>query len=154
MNWHTARILLPIGIVAGLNLGCAHGRGAGQGEAVQSPAAPPPTSPTDTTPSVGWRPGLSVEQLLAGRISGVTVTRGARGGISVRIRGPSSFYLSSEPLYVVDGAPVNVGPGGNLTWLNPQDIASIMVLKDPSSTAMYGVRGANGVIVIRTVGSH
>jgi len=154
MNWYPARILLPIGIVAGLNLGCAHGRGAGQSEAVQNPAAPPPASPTDTTPSVGWRPGLSLEQLLAGRISGVTVTRATRGGISIRIRGPSSFYLSSEPLYVVDGAPVEAGPGGTLTWLNPQDIASIMVLKDPSSTAMYGVRGANGVVVIRTKGSH
>ena len=154
MNWHPARILLPIGIVAGLNLGCAHGRGAGQSEAAQSPAAPAPASPTDTTPSVGWQPGLSIEQLLAGRISGVTVTRGAQGGISVRIRGPSSFYLSSEPLYVVDGSPVEAGPGGTLTWLNPQDIASIMVLKDPASTGMYGVRGANGVVVIRTKGSH
>ena len=46
------------------------------------------------------------------------------------------------------------GPGGTLTWLNPQDIASIMVLKDPASTGMYGVRGANGVVVIRTKGSH
>jgi TonB-dependent SusC/RagA subfamily outer membrane receptor len=154
MNRHPARVLLPIGIVSGLILGCAHGRGAGQSEAAQSPAAPPPASPTDTTPTVGRQPGLSLEQLLAGRISGVTVTRGTRGGVSIRIRGPSSFYLSSEPLYVVDGSPVEAGPGGTLTWLNPQDIASIMVLKDPASTGMYGVRGANGVVVIRTKGSH
>lgn len=154
MNWHSARVLAPFGIVAGVILGCAHGRGAGQSEAAQGPAAPPPASPTDTTPSVGWRPGLSLEQLLAGRISGVTVTRATQGGISVRIRGPASFYLSSEPLYVIDGAPVDAGPGGTLTWLNPQDIASIMVLKDPASTGMYGVRGANGVVVIRTKGSH
>jgi TonB-dependent SusC/RagA subfamily outer membrane receptor len=154
MNWHPARVLLPVGIVAGLIFGCAHGRGSGQTEVAQSPAAPPP-SPTDTSPKVdAWQPGLSVEQLLAGRISGVTVARGTRGGISIRIRGPASFYLSSEPLYVVDGSPVEAGPGGTLTWLNPQDIASIMVLKDPSSTAMYGVRGANGVVVIRTKGSH
>ncbi len=154
MNWYSARVLAPVGIVAGVILGCAHGRGAGQSDAAQGPAAPPPASPTDTTPSVGWRPGLSLEQLLAGRISGVTVTRATQGGISIRIRGPSSFYLSSEPLYVIDGAPVDAGPGGTLTWLNPQDIASIMVLKDPASTGMYGVRGANGVVVIRTKGSH
>ena len=154
MTWHPTRVLPPVGIVAGLIVGCAHGRGAGQSEAAQSPAAPPPSSAADTSPKVAWQPGLSLEQLLAGRISGVTVTRGARGGISVRIRGPASFYLSSEPLYVVDGSQVEASPGGTLTWLNPQDIASIVVLKDAASTAIYGVRGANGVIVIRTKGSH
>jgi TonB-dependent SusC/RagA subfamily outer membrane receptor len=68
----------------------------------------------------------------------------------VRIGGPTSFMLSSEPLYVVDGVPVDAGPNGTLNWLNPLDIASITVLKYGASTAIYGVRGANGVIVITT----
>jgi iron complex outermembrane receptor protein len=99
-------------------------------------------------------PVVSLEQLLAGRIAGVTVAHAPGGGISVLIRGPGSFYLSNEPLYVVNGVPVEPGPGGALNWLNPQDIASITVLKDASTTAIYGTRGANGVIVIRTKGSH
>jgi iron complex outermembrane receptor protein len=96
---------------------------------------------------------VSLEQLLAGRIAGVMVTRAPGGGISVLIHGPSSFFLTDEPLYVVDGVPIEPGRGGTLTWLNPQDIASIEVLKDAPSTAIYGVRGANGVIVIKTKGS-
>jgi len=58
--------------------------------------------------------------------------------------------LSNEPLFVVDGVPIAPGPGGTLSWLNPHDIASIEVLKDAASLAMYGVRGGNGVIVIKT----
>ncbi len=51
---------------------------------------------------------------------------------------------------MVDGFPIKPGPNGTLSWLNPHDIASIEVLKDAASTAMYGVRGSNGVIVIKT----
>jgi TonB-dependent SusC/RagA subfamily outer membrane receptor len=78
------------------------------------------------------------------------VTRAPGGGVSVQIRGRSSFSLSNEPLFVVDGVPITPGPHGTLSWLNPHDIASIEVLKDAASTAMYGVRGSNGVIVIKT----
>ncbi len=97
---------------------------------------------------------MSLEQLLAGRIAGVSVSRAPGGGISVLIRGPSSFYLTGQPLYVVNDVPVEPGPGGTLSWLNPQDITSIAVLKDPSTTAIFGVRGANGVILIKTKGTH
>jgi len=65
-----------------------------------------------------------------------------------------SFYSGSEPLIVVDGVAVNPGPNGTLSWLNAKDIESITALKDPSQTAIYGVRGANGVIVIKTKGAH
>jgi TonB-dependent SusC/RagA subfamily outer membrane receptor len=91
---------------------------------------------------------------LAGRIAGVTVTRAAGGGISVRIGGPQSFYLSSEPLFVVDDVPIEAGPNGTLSWLDPKDIVLIAVLKDPSAAALFGARGANGVIVIKTKGTH
>jgi len=154
MVWYPARVLPPVGIVAGLILACAHGRAASEGAADQSPVAPLPSPSTVTSDELARQPTVSLEQLLAGRFAGVTVTAARGGGISVRISGPTSFYLSQEPLYVVDGLEVEPGPNGSLNWLNPQDIASIEVLKYGASTALYGVRGGNGVIVIKTKGSH
>jgi TonB-dependent SusC/RagA subfamily outer membrane receptor len=91
-----------------------------------------------------------IEKVLQGRIAGVSVTRAADGGIAVRIRGATSFHGNSEPLYILDGMPIQPGPTGSLTGINPSDIESIKVLKDAAETAMYGVRGANGVIIIKT----
>ena len=90
-----------------------------------------------------------VEELLAGRFPGVHVMPTPSGGFSIRIRGAGSLS-NTEPLYVVDGMPVEVTPGRGLDWLDPADIARIDVLKNPAETSMYGVRGANGVIVITT----
>ena len=107
--------------------------------------------------------------LLEGRVAGVNVieTSGEPGsGVSIRIRGGTSISASNEPLYVIDGIPIsnaNVAPGGAgevsdspprnpLTLLNPNDIESITVLKDASATAIYGSRGANGVVLIETKG--
>lgn len=91
----------------------------------------------------------TTEELLAGRFPGVQVYRVA-GGTAVRIRGGTSLLGNDQPLFVVDGMAIEPGPGGALTGLNPADIEKIEVLKDIGSTAMYGGRGANGVIVIRT----
>ncbi|MBA4054505.1 MAG: SusC/RagA family TonB-linked outer membrane protein, partial [Marivirga sp.] len=94
-------------------------------------------------------PATNVMQSLAGRVTGVQVSQntGSPGsGISVRIRGTNSVQGSNEPLYVVDGFPYN----GNPTLLNNADIESIEVLKDASATAIYGSRGANGVVIITT----
>lgn len=99
----------------------------------------------------------SLNQGLAGRVAGVQVntTSGRPGGkTNVRIRGFSSINSSNNPLYVVDGVQL---PQGNLDqyssaidFLNPNDVVSIEVLKDASSTAIYGARGANGVILVTT----
>ena len=94
-------------------------------------------------------PSARLEELLQGRVAGVRVFR-TPGGIAVRIRGTSSIHGSNEPLYVVDGFPVSAGPGGALVGINPHDIKSIRVLKNASETAQYGVRGANGVVLITT----
>ena len=94
-----------------------------------------------------------VEELLADRFPGVDVVRTPGGGFAIRIRGVSTLLGNREPLYVVDGMPVEVTPGRGLDWLNPADIERIDVLKNPAETAMYGVRGAKGVIVITTKGS-
>ena len=85
-----------------------------------------------------------------GRFPGITAVRTPDGGIALRIRGGSSLEANNAPLYIIDGIPVDPGPYGSLTGINPRDIATIEVLKDAVSTTMYGVRGANGVIVIKT----
>jgi len=110
----------------------------------------------------------NVDQLLQGRAAGVEVTQngGEPGsGVQVLIRGGSSLSASNDPLYVVDGVPINnvqtepdaTGIGGApalarnpLNLLNPSDIASITVLKDASATAIYGSRASNGVVLIET----
>jgi iron complex outermembrane receptor protein len=89
------------------------------------------------------------QELFEGRFPGVQVSR-TPDGIAVRIRGASSLYGENEPLYVVDGMTIQPGPGGALVGINPGDIEKIEVLKDIGSTAMYGSRGANGVILIKT----
>ena len=85
-----------------------------------------------------------------GRFPGVTVTRAPDGSVSVRIRGTTSINGSNEPLYVIDGVEIQPGSGGSLVGINPNDIATIEVVKDPAGEALYGVRGANGIIVIKT----
>ena len=99
----------------------------------------------------------SAQQLIQGKISGVTVTTssGAPGdGSNIRIRGTGSLNLNSNPLYVVDGIPIDSGGVGGsrnaLNVINPNDIESISILKDASASAIYGSRAANGVVLITT----
>lgn len=89
-----------------------------------------------------------LSDLLQGQVSGVQVSQ-TNGNVRVLIRGPNSFYASNTPLYVVDGMSVSPGPNGTVP-VNPRNVKSITVLKDAGATAIYGSRGANGVIVIET----
>ena len=107
--------------------------------------------PTNVTANVG--------QMLEGRVAGAQVTQnnGAPGGgLSIRIRGSNSIAANSEPLYVIDGIPAITGTSSQdpyqnpLSSISPNDIESIEVLKDASSTAIYGARGAAGVVLIQT----
>jgi TonB-linked SusC/RagA family outer membrane protein len=109
-------------------------------------------------------PVTTFDQALQGRAAGVQVVQstGAPGGeTNIRIRGTSSVNASSEPLYVIDGMLINSDGGemsvggrgpriGALSTINPGDIESIEILKDASATAIYGSRGANGVVLITT----
>lgn len=92
------------------------------------------------------RPATNALSLLSGKVAGLTVVNSGRPGAEpdIRIRGTSSIN-GAKPVYVVDGILNN-----NISFLNPADIASIEILKDPSSLAIFGVRGANGAIVITT----
>jgi len=103
------------------------------------------------------RPASSLNQALAGRISGVQVNTnsGRPGGrTNIRVRGFSSINSSNNPLYVVDGVLLPVSNQAQasqaIDYINPNDIVAVEVLKDASSTAIYGARGANGVIIITT----
>jgi TonB-dependent SusC/RagA subfamily outer membrane receptor len=84
---------------------------------------------------------------LEGRVPGLEVRRLSAGSISVRIRGDRSLLKDGEPLYVIDGIPMQGGTG-LLPDLDPRDVRSVEVLKDAGSLAAYGSRGANGVILI------
>jgi iron complex outermembrane receptor protein len=90
----------------------------------------------------------NTENLINGRVAGVVVTQGGRpgDGAAIRIRGGSSLNATNDPLVVIDGLPVDKG----LSSVNPNDIESFSVLKDASATAIYGSRGSNGVILIKT----
>ncbi|ADB39426.1 SusC/RagA family TonB-linked outer membrane protein [Spirosoma linguale] len=103
------------------------------------------------------RPTSSLNQALSGRMPGVQVNTnsGRPGGrTTVRIRGFSSINSSNNPLYVVDGVMLPQGTGDQFSnpidYINPNDIVNVEVLKDASSTAIYGARGANGVILVST----
>jgi TonB-dependent SusC/RagA subfamily outer membrane receptor len=150
MTRHFARVLIPTTVLGTFTIACAH-RTAQTASEAPAPAAIVAEAPASTLNSAR-ESATSLEEMLAGRIAGVSVTRAAGGGISVLIRGPTSFYLSTEPLYIVDGVAVQPGPNGALSWLRPEDIGSITVLKD-AAAAIYGVRGGNGVVIIRTKGS-
>jgi len=128
-------------------------------------------SVSSVTPNVEQTPVLSLEQSLQGAVPGLAVTQASSapgGALSIRIRGGSSVTGNNEPLYVVDGFPIENDPDAQnpsdgardstsptvpsnpLAALNPNDIESIEVLKDASATSIYGARGANGVIIITT----
>jgi TonB-dependent SusC/RagA subfamily outer membrane receptor len=139
-------------ILAGLISGCATGPGVRTTDDVPPQHARLGT--IVTSEDFDRSPGQSIEQELEAHIPGVTLSQAADGSVSVRIRGVNTFLGSTEPLYVIDGIPIKAGPGGGLVGINAHDIASIEVLKDPVSESFYGVRGGNGVIVIRTKHSH
>ena len=110
----------------------------------------------------------SPEQLIQGKTAGVQITSASGepgAGVNIRIRGTSSVRNGNNPLFVVDGIPLSGGdvtaggldlsrgtstPRNPLNFINPNDIASIDILKDASATAIYGSRGANGVVIITT----
>ena len=167
-----ARTTLALGVLAGLLYGCASksettgGEPADAAKPEASEAAPDASEPQAAEPDsweasrprdpdvvtaedIARQPSEPIERILEGRIAGVDV-RQTRNGLEVRIRGQTTLRGDGAPLYVIDGVPIEPGPGGALQGISAYDIESIRVLKDIADTSMYGVRGANGVIVITT----
>ncbi len=122
-----------------------------------------------TSKEIETLPLTTTDQALQGRVPGVQVTQASSapgGGVTIRIRGGNSMIGGNEPLFVIDGFPISQSnapnptgrgfnenlqdPANPLAALNPNDIESITILKDASATAIYGARGANGVVLITT----
>ncbi len=116
-----------------------------------------------TSEDVANLPIVGVDQAIQGRAAGVQISQNSGtpgGGITVRVRGATSISASNQPLYVVDGVPLTTGDFSQLGYggqsvnavsdINPNDIASIDILKDASAAAIYGSRAANGVVIITT----
>ncbi len=145
----TARDGLVFALLAALAPACAHTGGGAAGDRPGGVAERAPADPSVVTADeIERAPAEDVEEMLRGRVAGVQVVRSS-AGIIVHIRGTTSIVGSDQPLYVIDGVPIEPDPDGSVP-VQPYDIESIRVLKDAVSTSMYGVRGANGVIIITT----
>lgn len=117
-----------------------------------------------TSSDIAKKPANRIDNLLAGLVPGLNVTEtksSGRSSVSIRIRGEGSLSASSEPLWVIDGVPIYTGSKTNsvsgtsytvspLSFLNPDDIESMTVLKDAATATIYGADGANGVIFVKT----
>jgi TonB-dependent SusC/RagA subfamily outer membrane receptor len=138
------RVVLQVGLLAGLLSACSHGKKK------EGDLGPPVRDAAVTAEDIDRSPSMPIEQQLMAKVPGILVSRTPGGSISIRIRSGSSVNGYGEPLYVVDGITILPQADGALEGINPYDIASIEVLKDAASMSMYGSRGANGVIVIKT----
>jgi TonB-dependent SusC/RagA subfamily outer membrane receptor len=135
----------PFLLVALLLLGCSRRQ--------SNTGAPHPQSTAGgiviTAEDIQRSPGISLEQLLLAHVPGMTMTRAADGHMILHLRGTTTFLGNEEPLFVVNGIPLGPTATGNLGAINPRDIDTIEVLRDAAATAAYGIRGANGVILIK-----
>lgn len=146
--------LAALALIATAAVGCGGSGGSG-GDPAPTPS-PQTARPADQTNANAVEGSdmqklnvQSIEEYLNGRVPGLQVMRNESGQYSLRIRGNAS--AEGDPLLVIDGVPTPQGMNSDaLRSLNPRDIARVEVLKDASATAMYGSRGANGVLVIRT----
>ncbi len=135
------RAALPIAI---LLAACSH-RPA-------SPHASRPARPSEvvlTADDIENAPGQSLEQLLLAHVPGLTMERAADGHLVLRLRGTNTIMGNEEPLFVINGIPLASNPA-NISAVNVHDIDTVRVLRDATSTAQFGVRGTNGVIIIVT----
>jgi len=110
-----------------------------------------PATATLTADDIARSPSLSVEQLLAARVPGLIITTAEDGHQALHVRSLGTTGFEREPLFVVDGVPL--GDPANFAAIDRHDIESIEVVSDPGRTALYGMRGANGVIVVKTKSS-
>ena len=132
-------------VVCFLLVSCSHRKA---GSASQTDARPPGT--VLTAEDIRRSPGQTLEQLLLARVPGLTIERAADGRSKLILRGKNTILGDDEPLFVVNGIPLGPAAGGNLSAINIHDIETVQVLRDAAATSEYGVRGSNGVILIRT----
>lgn len=136
---NSLRVVLPAALIVSV-LGCSHNH-------VTTARIQPRTVSGLTAEDIARNPGVPVEELLASRVPGIRIGRASDGRVVMMVRGQSSLE-PQEPLFVVDGVPL--GNAANFLAVDRNDIESIEVLRDAASTAMYGLRGSAGVIVVKT----
>ena len=135
------RVLL---LAASLTVACS------SSSSVSRPPRPAGAGNVITADDIAHSPGMSLEQILVARIPGLTFARTADGRTIVKLRGSTTVLGDEEALIVVNGIALGPNAAGNLNAINTYDIESITVLRDAASTAQWGSRGANGVILIKT----
>ena len=146
-----ARMAVGTGVLLGMLASCARSAPDGQEPApAEGRTGGEPTNAVVTAEEIRQNPSQSLAQVIQSKCASCTVYVTPDGRTSIRIRGRGTIMGSTEPLYVIDGVPIEPGPGGALHGINPHDIETIQILTDPASISMYGSRGANGVIVITT----
>jgi TonB-dependent SusC/RagA subfamily outer membrane receptor len=128
-----------------LLVSCSHRQTAPASE-----TAPRPPGTVLTADDIRRSPGQSLEQLLLAKVPGLTIERAVDGHTKLILRGKNTIVGDDEALFVVNGIPLGAAVGGNLSAINIYDIETVQVLRDAAATSAYGVRGSNGVIVIRT----
>jgi TonB-dependent SusC/RagA subfamily outer membrane receptor len=138
----TACAILPVVIVL---TACGHRRSA-----TMQPRSSTPPGTVLTADDIRRSPGQSLEQLLLARVPGLTIERAADGHSKLVLRGKNTFLGDDEALFVVNGIPLGPAVSGNLAAIDVHDIETVQVLRDAAATAAYGMRGSNGVIIIRT----
>ncbi|HEY6090481.1 MAG TPA: TonB-dependent receptor plug domain-containing protein [Gemmatimonadales bacterium] len=136
----------PILAVAFLLAACGHRKTVAAAEQPQPKLADVVLTAAD----IERAPGMSLEQLLLTRVPGITLTRAADGHTFLRLRGQSTILGDQEPLIVVNDVPLDPNASGNLSVIDPHDIETVQVIRDAAATSLYGLRGSNGVIIIRT----
>jgi TonB-dependent SusC/RagA subfamily outer membrane receptor len=147
----TPRVALSCALLVGLLSGCASTNAARPDGTDPAPHPTPAlVGTTVTADDLDRAGGDPIEKALEAKVPGILVSRTPDGSLAIRIRGNVSIGANSEPLYVIDGMAIQPGPGGALQGINPHDIESIEVLKDAASLSFYGLRAANGVILIKT----
>ncbi|QXD16588.1 TonB-dependent receptor plug domain-containing protein [Rhodocaloribacter litoris] len=142
MRYPTRLVLLIAALSLALSAGCG---GSGGARTTEPAGTLTGDDLTRTAPSA-----TRLQDLIEGRIPGLTFTEGAGGRVLIRLRGISSFSGHDQPLIVVDDIPVDLAADGSIPGVVVSEIARIRVLKDPAETSRYGMRGAHGVIVITT----
>ena len=138
---HVTRVCWPVLLVFAA---CSHRT------AQRSSPDPRPPGTVLTADDIRKSPGQSLEQLLVARVPGLTLERAADGHTKLVLRGKHTILGDDEVLFVVDDIPLGPAVSGNLAAIDIHDIETVQVLREAVATAAYGVRGANGVIVIRT----
>jgi TonB-dependent starch-binding outer membrane protein SusC len=137
-----AALLLVVAIVA-----CA--QNVASTPSAGSQAAAPQRSRNSVVDStiIADNAGQPLEKIIADHVAGVRLGHSADGSPSLQIRGASGYANEGQPLYIIDGHQMS--PGAGLSSINPIDIATIEVLKDAASLAMYGTGGSNGVVIFK-----